>query len=405
MPFLIAGMMWYPWPTVAVILGPCVLAFVWRPWRGGLLLPPLAVVGGVVGLPWWTTPLLAFVTAVMCLRFPARVRGGPEHVIVALLALLLVVSWVFPAGARAPDYDAFHNMAQVVAGLLVLAVSAAAPPSPRRLLTAIVISGTAVAVAALFVGDVQTGNRLQGFGLNPNYLGGLLVFPTVVSFAVAALRRAPLWATPGVITLSALIATQSRGALFAAMAGLAAVALLRGSRRARFLLVPAIVAMTVGVAAAPGTLNVSGVRSMTELERNNEVRGESAVLAVRLAAEYPLRGMGYGSFPGQAARSPELGIFINTHNDYLRLAAEAGIVSALLLALVICRGIRRAEGAHGHILAGVVVGYAVVLLFGNPLANLMVSTSAWVCLGALLGARHSGAAYEAPPGTSPRPRV
>ncbi|WP_406316807.1 O-antigen ligase family protein [Streptosporangium sp. NBC_01639] len=387
-PFLVTAMVRYPWLAAAAVLAPCGLALVRRPWRGGLLIAPLAVIGGMAGLPWWCAPLLALVTAAMCLGFPAQVRFGSEHVIVALLVLLLVVSWVFPAGQGAPGHLALHDMTQVTAGLMISAVCAAAPSSAERLLTVVALSGMVVAVAALLIGDAHDGTRLQGFGLNPNYLGSLLVLPMVVSFAMAWLRRALLWAVPGAVALVTVAATDSRGAVFAVVAGLAAIVLLRGSRSARLLLASAIAVVAVLAATVPGGLNVSsGIRGAAELERNNDVRAQSAVLAARMAAEYPLRGMGYGTFPEQAARSPQLGIFINTHNDYLRLAAESGVVSALLLVLLVCRAVRRAAGAYEHILAGGIVAYAVVLLFGNTLSNLMASTQFWVCLGALLGAR------------------
>ncbi|WP_329428490.1 hypothetical protein OG339_03745 [Streptosporangium sp. NBC_01495] len=97
-----------------------------------------------------------------------------------------------------------------------------------------------------------------------------------------------------------------------------------------------------------------------------------------------------------------LAVCANTHNDYLRLAAESGIVSASLLILLICRAVRRAAGAHEHILAGVVTAYAVVLLFGNTLSNLMASTQFWVCLGTLLGTRHLEAARVTAHRTAPR---
>ena len=313
-PFLMMGMLWYPWPTAVAVLTPCGLAFVRRPWRGGLLMLPPAVVGGAAGLPWWNAPLLALVTAAMCVAFPEQVEVGPAHLAVALLTLLPVVSWAFPSGARASGHQAFHDMAQVVSGFVILAVSAAAPPSPRRLSAVIVLSGTAVA-------------------------------------------------------------------------------LLRGSRPARFVLVWAIVVMAVLAAAVPGVLDMSGGgRSTADLAGNNKVRAESAALAVRLAAENPLRGTGYGSFPEQAARSSDLGVFINTHNDYLWLAAEAGVAPALLLVFLICRGTCRAAGADEQVLAGAVTAYAVVLLFGNTLSNFMASTPFWVCLGVLLRARGAGPA-------------
>jgi hypothetical protein len=75
--------------------------------------------------------------------------------------------------------------------------------------------------------------------------------------------------------------------------------------------------------------------------------GEAACSWCRRPSSAARRGR-----PCRAGRSlPQLGIFINTHNDYLRPAAETGIVPALLL---ICRAVRRAAGTHEHILASVV---------------------------------------------------
>lgn len=324
--------------------------------------------------------------------------------IAAALAALLAVSWLFPAGGLVPGHPALLDMTQVTAGLAILSVCAAAPPPAKHLPATIVASGTAVAVAALLAGEIHAG-RLQGFGLNPNYLGGLLALPTVVSFALAGLRRAPLWALPGAVTLAALIATQSRAALLGVLAGVVAAALPRGPRRGRPFLSPIVAVLAIPVVIASVTLDAGGgARDAAELRRNNEARAQSAVLAVRLAAEHPLRGVGYGTFSGQAARSPEPGVHINTHNDYLRLAAEAGVVPALLLALLVRRAVRRAGNTHERVLTGVVTSFAVMLLFGNLLSNLAVSAPFWVCLGALLGARrpedtHAAARPAPPPAT------
>ncbi|MEU8382066.1 O-antigen ligase family protein [Streptosporangium sp. NPDC048865] len=401
-PFVVAATVWQPWPTAMALLAFCTLVLVRHPWRGGPLIVTVALVGGMAGLPWWSAPLLALVTAVACLGRPARVRFGSEHVIVASLVLLLVVSWAFPSGRGVAGRLALHDMTQVTTGLIILAVCAAVPPCVKRLPPVIVLSGAAVAAVVLVVGDTHAGTRLQGFGLNPNYLGGLLVLPTVVAFAMAGLRRTPLWVIPGTVTLVALVDTESRAALFAVVAGLAAVVLTRGPRPARPPLVGVVVVAATLIAVVPGMLNAGGGRGGAELERNNDVRAQSAVLAAGMAAEHPLRGMGYGTFPGQAALSPQPGVFINTHNDYLRLAAESGVVSAALLILLICRAVRRAAGADEHILAAGVTAYAVVLLFGNTLSNLMASTQFWVCLGTLLGTRHLEAALVTAHRTAPR---
>ncbi|GHE27467.1 hypothetical protein GCM10017673_32050 [Streptosporangium violaceochromogenes] len=400
-PLLVTAAVRYPLVTVTVTLVACVLVSARRPWRGGPLMVPPAVAGVTVGLPWWCSPLLAIVTAVTFLGFPARIRIGLDHVIAAALAALLALSWIFPAGEIIPGHPALLDMTQVAAGVAILSVCAAAPPSAKHLQATIVASGTAVAVAALLAGGIHAG-RLQGFGLNPNYLGGLLALPTVVSFAVAGLRRAPLWALPGLVTLAVLVATQSRAALLGVLAGMIAVALPRGPRRSRPALSPVLAVLAIPVVVASVMLDAGGgARDAAELRRNNEARAQSAVLAVRLAAEHPLRGVGYGTFSRQAARSPEPGVYINTHNDYLRLASETGVVSTLLLTLLVHRAVRRAGDTHERVLTGVVTAFAIMLLFGNLLSNLAVSAPFWVCLGTLLGARHSqdahGTAHPTPP--------
>jgi O-antigen ligase len=79
-----------------------------------------------------------------------------------------------------------------------------------------------------------------------------------------------------------------------------------------------------------------------------------------------------------------LGISINTHNDYLRLAAESGLVTLVLLLALLWLGLARRYTAHHVVLQALGVAYATGLLFANALTDLVISTPFWISLGCLL---------------------
>jgi O-antigen ligase len=164
------------------------------------------------------------------------------------------------------------------------------------------------------------------------------------------------------------------------------------SRRFRALLFSAGAALGVAVVTA-GRLPAlggflaglgAGDRKATEMSANNHVRGHVAEIAVRVIAEHPLRGIGYWMFPAYAERSPDFGEYLTTHNDYLRLGAEAGVPALAVLLLLLWLGARHRRTADLAVLRAVVVGYGAALVFANPLANLVVSAPFWITLGCLL---------------------
>jgi O-antigen ligase len=139
--------------------------------------------------------------------------------------------------------------------------------------------------------------------------------------------------------------------------------------------------------ANPLTDAVVSGRNAEQLHVNNRVRLDAARLAVVEAVHHPVAGIGYGAFPQVAAEDPHVDLYMNTHNDYLRLAAEAGIATLLLFLVVLGAALfARAGPAFLPAVAGVGAG-AVNLFFANTLANLTVSGVFWVCLGTLLAGR------------------
>jgi O-antigen ligase len=260
-------------------------------------------------------------------------------------------------------------------GLLALAVSA--PPPPAQLAVAVTVSGALAAGYVLYAGSSEDG-RLTGLGLNPNYLGAALVVPLVTAAGMAWSRRRVSWLLPAAPCLAALLATQSRGAILAVAAGALLVALTMAQPRHRAW----ILALCAGGAAVM-LLGGLGWAQELALDRNNSIRADIAWFALRVISENPLRGIGYGMFPPYAAR--QVGTYINTHNDYLRLAVEGGPVMLALFVLLLWLGLRHRQAGDLVVVRAAVLAYAVSLVFANTLANLPVTAAFWVALGCLIG--------------------
>ncbi|MBB5870810.1 hypothetical protein F4553_004189 [Allocatelliglobosispora scoriae] len=411
-----------------------------------LLVVPLAVSGAswaIVRLAVLAM-VAALATAMIMSPRSSWIRPRWAHAWIAGLALLLVISAVAPAVIHADA--ARYDLVTLIAGLTVLAACAAMRLSEKALCAAVSISGAAAAVMVLVAGD-RADDRLVGLTLNPNYLGALLALPVVASFALAVQRRQVLWLLPGAVCAVALVATESRGATVAALVGLAYVvvagrrwwlqvgglvaaaaialamsqALYVGEKDPLPTAAPSPVATTPVPSPAPRqsakpnpkstpktrpgvsqkasprpsaqptprvqsvtTVIVDGSRTSAELTYNNSVRARAALLAADVALHHPLRGIGYAGFAAYAQTADGFGIYMNTHNDYLRLAAEAGMPALIAFGVLVAMGLRRRGGRQYMMARALVVTNLVTLLFANTLSNLAVSIAFWAALGILL---------------------
>ncbi|MDX3258837.1 O-antigen ligase family protein [Streptomyces sp. MI02-2A] len=312
-------------------------------------------------------------------------RLRPELVLVLLTALAVTVSCLMPAASTLPAQRSWTSWTLLLVGLGLLTASILAPPDPRRIAQVVAGSGAGAAGYLLVRGEYAS-DRLIGLGLNPNYLGVVLALSLVAAVGLARFSRSRSWLVPAVVCAHALLLTRSRGALATAAVGLACVLLASRPLRHKVLIALAIAAAAV---VLPGTLDsveghLMGDRTPSELTVNTEVRKQAALLAVRVALDHPLRGIGYAVFPEYARTSSALGIFINTHNDYLRLAAESGMVTLALLVALLWFGLARRYSAERVVLQALCLAYAVGLLFANALTDLVISTPFWISLGCLL---------------------
>lgn len=337
-----------------------------------------------------------------------RRRSGvqlPLLLTTGLLASILTVSFIttmdFPA-----ELSRRHDLMQLVLSLVALLVMASLRLPIGALLRSVAVGGTATATIVLVRGEASTAGRLADEALNPNYLGLLLAMSLVALVGMGSrFGQLPRTATDllrfvsvGIVGV-ALVLTQSRAGVLAATLGIVALvsANLRPAFRASL-----VVAIVLAVLTVPGLTDAvtSGVgnRSSQELASNNSARLEAAELAIRYSWAHPFTGVGYGTFADRARADNSLGLYMNTHNDYLRLAAEGGL-PALMAFLVLVQPLANASRQSKLLRAGfaVAVAYLVGLLFANTLANPQVSISFWAVLSSAWASRKRAGPMRARP--------
>jgi O-antigen ligase len=352
-----------------------------------LALIPMSLLSGMPGGTRITLAAIAVVTLVADVQMVAGTRRPRRaHLLIGLLALLSLVGFVFPATGTLAEADRLADLLCMLAGLGLATAVTASPPPPAAISRVTAAVGGLAAGAVLMLGERVDG-RLQGLYLNPNYLGAFLALPFVASAGLAYRHRRPMWLLPAGVCLAGMVATQSRGAFVAGVAGVA-ILVMQG-RRTRVQVLIAAIAIVAGtvfpaVIGAAERLAVGG-REAAELSQDTEVRERVAWFAVRVAAGHPLRGIGYGRFPSYAGS--KFGTHIATHNDYLRLAAETGIPALAVFLLLLWLGVKGPARGDLAVPRAVAGAYAVGLLFANELTNLVVSTPFWLALGCLLAAR------------------
>jgi O-antigen ligase len=387
----------------------------WRPATAVLLLLPASLLAG--GASTISRFGVVAVVAVLVLIMAALVAVGTlpfqrPYLWIALFAGLLVVSFAFPrlAPANVPlsrqrIVDLFGilraltptrlarltDLVGLLAGIGLLVISVATSPRPRHVAPVIALTGSVAAAYMIMRGGYASG-RLEGLGLNANYLGVLLALPLVAAVGLMRSRRIARWLVPAAVCFVALTDTQSRGAFLAAAAGVFFVFVQGRSLRFRLFVagagaVAGVVVVLTGKSLAVHRIVASlgaGDRTDLEMSSDNALRIRVAGVAVHAVLENPLRGVGYRMFPTYAQRSSNFGEYLDTHNDYLRLGAEAGVLTLAVFLVLLWLGTWRGQAGDTAALRAVVVAYAVALLFANTLANLVITAPFWVSLGCLL---------------------
>ncbi|HEX3111183.1 MAG TPA: O-antigen ligase family protein, partial [Thermoanaerobaculia bacterium] len=199
---------------------------------------------------------------------------------------------------------------------------------------------------------------------NPNDVGTYLAAPAVVAVSVAVTssgKRRWIYAAIAVLLAAGIMASATRTAVVAMVAGLVVFGLVH-SRRAALIVLAALVIFAF-LALSPSTTLGRGMRELGHAAVNRDLQtlfSERLVpflTAIDMTRDHPLLGVGPGCFKyhympyrvGLFGRYPDAwtkGYPMNwgeVHNDHLQVAAETGLpgYALFLAAIVVCAGRRR----------------------------------------------------------------
>ncbi|MFN2315436.1 MAG: O-antigen ligase family protein [Gemmatimonadales bacterium] len=278
-------------------------------------------------------------------------------------ALLWFGAWVLWAAATTPmavnpavTWDATIDLAKL---WLIFLVAANVAHSRRQLATLIVVWLGIYALYPVrgtffnFIFGIQIFGRYAWNFIfaNPNDLAALTLL--ILALAVATLQgeQRLKWirysALAGVIILPILIViTQSRGGILA-LGTFGLMVLVQYRREAKGLAITALAAGALYLVAPPDVWGrLAGLTSAgdpttlreVDVEGSAEQRFEIWKVAVAIAKDHPVAGVGVGSYPAVHAEYASTGSFDltargqrDTHSIYLNTLAETGVIGLLLL--------------------------------------------------------------------------
>jgi O-antigen ligase len=243
-----------------------------------------------------------------------------------------------------------------------------------------------------------SGYAVIGFFGNYLTFAHTMLFPLAWASA-AALRASPLGIVASFLLVLALVFSTARGVWLALLAMAVALGLVRRDRRVLIALAAIGLAAGIGFAIAPDLRALA--RNMFHPSGDN--RGRVAIYETNLAIihAHPVFGLGFGRYKAAARpfydAHPEADRRSHAHNNYLHIAAEAGLVGLLAFVLVFAVALRKGwtalarapDGAAWSVAAGAWVGIVAFLAGGvtqYTFGDNEVALTMWVCLGVLMRA-------------------
>jgi hypothetical protein len=406
---------WLAWGTLSVFVNPASAHFL------GYWLPPLTAGLAVLLAPVLLTSerrclalLIAVVAASILVAFIGVVSslgfGGFISFLYGIeLSALQDGRWRVQGGAKSaaamstlanPEYAGTYSAAMVCLWAVILLDGGAMLIRAGRRRLAWVVRGVALcALPLLLLHIVYTGSRqaLVTVGLLATlrlFLAlGVRMRLAAGVFCLYVLGMVFFGLVPGVglflVMAIAVLVHEYRGGRLPA--------LLRRSDRFNLLVVlglPLLVLTLVGVFSIPGPWNPTGLRLwgrfsslLSSQDDSYQERLVMFTLASRLASENPILGIGPGRYRaeyfrefGEAAQGDDTGAMSvmrdrmggllgeQSHNDYLQIAAETGIVGvSLFLVAVLCvlHGLveiaRRESGRRCFLALAFLIGIGAVL--------------------------------------------
>lgn len=345
------------------------------------------------------------------------------------LAVILTAFVVYAGAQQLPellngyrgtlDHDVGYLFIQLLTcfGGIMAATYVLADRSPYPFLVMALSGATLVAVLALLTYDVTTipafianlapGSdnltRALGSFSNPNYFGAFAAMLAVTAAALASRVRSRrifvvLIAIAALMGLGVLVSL-SRGAIVAALVGLAWLALARSRALAFVILVAAVLgAFVVYPAFVEWRLeNLTGsasAESYAIMARSDRGRLVGTLAGPLLFLTAPLFGIGFGHFVPMSVQVTGSDP-INAHNWYLSVLAEQGMVGIVLLVLLSVALVRAMQSrpptarTTGFAVLGSLAAASVFL--EPPTSFQTLAAPSIILVAALVGNWHRGA--------------
>lgn len=273
-------------------------------------------------------------------------------------------------------------------------------------LEAVYVLWQGIAGDPLFPTDGLPG-KWRAFGTfgNPNWTGEFLAAAILVAGGMLTAKFSRAIAACAVLMTAALAVTFARGAWLALALGALAFALCRKGKLPAPLRMTAEIAGVCGIAAAAALAVSPQVRFYLLNLKSIQGRIWMWLVSLRLIADAPL-GVGIGNFglrfPEAQARMYQEGWsarFLSNasftpqaHNDYLQFIAEAGVLAAPCLAVLLWMVARRGKSLGDDGIALGLWAAAVSLLIGGLYASPLYLPGSMAMTAILLGASESAAA-------------
>ena len=371
----------------------------------------------------------------------AAVRRDVPRIGLGTLAVLFYIGLAMVASAPVLNgldgerlVASLARFLQLGAGLLLVLVAAfhfgRHDPRPYVMLTVVSAAFAATLAIAQLLAVDPTGLPFQGLYppteainvvrpsgpfVNANYFGLFMALGLVAAMG-------SWWIMPRLRLLLAVCVlpmafaltsgSLSRGALLAVVAGVLTLVWTRSRPRIALLATIGMLAMAAILYPllldARVTRTEVGTTADTEagVAASDEERFDSVAAALPLFGIDPIFGVGFGQYHFESTHYVGSSTATSSHNQYLNILAEQGVVgiaalAALLAALI--AGLIRARSEISRLGIAMLATYAVAGLVLEPLNTLQTSGTLWLVLGAGLVPATSRQAAPASAESAPQP--
>jgi len=296
-----------------------------------------------------------------------------------------------------------------------------------------------------WIGNVERGKVFGLFG-NAGYFAEYLILPLPIAislFLVSKNKTIKILLLIGILIMASTIAlTFTRTSYLSLVISFIFMLLLFAiSRRKRlfnenkiiFIIILTAMVIIVSLFVIPTSLNEKGTVLSTIKERvsisqlgSEFTTGRRAAIwkyTILMIKDYPLLGSGIGSFQYNSLRYQAkffdqgdnralypYGVADKTHNEYLQLAAELGIIGLIIFIWLIFAyfyyGLKILKREKERYKQGVIIGlmgsvmaFLIDSIFWFPLHHSFTSSLFWLCLGLLvvMGLKEDTAVYKSEP--------